>query len=67
MYHKSCWNNIDDTEDLDLVVPMDTLIEYSSNCSEETGSLWIYSEDKATNFNADIANNDNFKSFKYKP
>ena len=27
----------------------------------------IYSKDKATNFNADIADNDdNFKSFKYK-
>ena len=29
------------------------------------GSLWFYSKDEATNFNADIANDDNFKSFKY--
>ena len=28
-------------------------------------SLWFYSKDEATNFDADIVNNDNFKSFKY--
>ena len=33
---------IDDAEDLDLVMPMYNLIEYSSNCSETTGSLWLY-------------------------
>ena len=38
-----------------------SLIEYSSNNCERTGSLWFYSKDKATNFHADIANN-NFKS-----
>ena len=42
------------------------LVEYSSNYSETTGSLWFYSQDEATNFNADTANTDNFKSFKYK-
>ena len=42
------------------------LIEYSSNYSGETGSLWSYSKDKATNFNNNIENMDNFKSFKYK-
>ena len=42
------------------------LIEYSSNCSEKTGSLWFYSIDKTTSFNADIANNINFRSFDYK-
>ena len=44
---------------------MYNLIEYSSNYSETTESLSFYSKDEATNFNADIANN-NFKSFKYK-
>ena len=53
-------------EDLDLVMLMYGLIEYSSNYSEKTGSIWFYSKDEATNFNADIANDDNFKSFKYK-
>ena len=44
---------------------MYNLIEYSSDYSETTRSLWFYSNDEATNFNADIANTDNFKSFKY--
>ena len=47
-------------------MPMYNLIEYSSNYSEITGSLWFYYKDEAFNFNADIANDDNFKSFKYK-
>ena len=38
------------------------LIECSSNYSETTGSLWIYSKDEATNFDADIANTGEFKS-----
>ena len=42
------------------------LIEYSSNYPETTRNLLFYSKDEATNFNADIANGDNFKSFKYK-
>ena len=42
------------------------LIEYSSNCSEKTGSLWFYSIYKTTSFNADIANNINLRSFDYK-
>ena len=45
---------------------MYNLIEYSSNYSETTGSLWFYSKDEVTNFNADITNNNNFKSFEYK-
>ena len=45
---------------------MYNLREYSSNCSETTGSLWFFSKDEGTNFNADIANTNNFKSFKYK-
>ena len=45
---------------------MYNLIEYSSNYSETTVSLWFYSKDEATNFNANIANDNNFKSFKYK-
>ena len=56
---------IDDAEDLDLVMSMYNLIKYSSHYSDTTGSLWFYWKDEATNFNADIANIDNFKSFKY--
>ena len=47
-------------------MPMFNLIEYSWNNSEKTGSLWFYSEDEATNFNSDIENTNDFKSFKYK-
>ena len=57
---------IDDAEDLDLVMQMQNLIEYCSNYSKATGILWFYSKDQATNFNADIANDNSFKSFKYK-
>ena len=41
-------------------------MEYSSNYFEATGSLWFYSKNEATNFNADIVNDNNFKSFQYK-
>ena len=34
--------------------------------SEATRSLWFYYKDEATDFNADIANNVNSKSFIYK-
>ena len=57
---------IENAEDLDLVMPMYNLIEYNSHYSEITGSLWFYSKEEATDFDADIANDDNFKSFKYK-
>ena len=45
---------------------MYNLIEYSANYSETTGSLCFYLKDEATNFNVDIANNNNFQSFEYK-
>ena len=41
-------------------MPMHNLIQYSSNYSKKTGSLWFYSKDEATNFNADIAKINNF-------
>ena len=45
---------------------MYNLIEYSSNYSEKAGNLWFCSKDEANNFNADIENTDDFKSFKFK-
>ena len=60
------WTTIGGTEHLDLVMRMYNLVEYSSNYSETTGSLWIYSNDEATNVNNDIENIDEFTSFKYK-
>ena len=40
------------------------MFEYSSNYSDATGNLQVYSKDKATRFNADIADNNTFKYFK---
>ena len=57
---------IGDVEDLHLVLLMHNLLEYSSNYSNMTGILWFYSKDGATSFNADIMNNDAFKSLMYK-
>ena len=45
---------------------MYNLLEYGSNWSDTIGSLWFYSKDEATNLNADIVDNNAFKSFKYK-
>ena len=45
---------------------MYNLIEYNSNYSETTGNSWFYSKDEATDFNADIANDNDNKSFEYK-
>ena len=45
---------------------MYNIIEYSSNYSGTTGSLWFFSKDEATNFNVVVTNDNNFKSFKYK-
>ena len=57
---------IDDAEDLDLIMPVYNLIEYSSNYSETTGSLLFSSKDEASDFNAGIAIFNNFSSFMYK-
>ena len=56
----------DNAEDLDLVMPIYNLLEYSSNYSDTTDSLWIYSEDEATNFKAHIVDGNAFKFFKYR-
>ena len=43
---------------------MYNVIEYSSNYSKTTGSLWFNSKDEATDFNNNIKNTDDFKFFK---
>ena len=45
---------------------MYNLIEHSSNYSETAGRLRFYSKSEAKNFNNNITNTDNFKTFKYK-
>ena len=40
---------IDNAEDLDIVMPMYNLIEYSKNYSKTAGSLWSYYKDERNN------------------
>ena len=54
---------IDNTEDLDLVMPIYNLIEGISSYSHTAGG---YSKDEATDFNDVIASNGDWKSFKCK-
>ena len=67
---------IDNAEDLDIVMPMYNLLEYSKNYRKTTGSLWNYYRDEPNNpplndddpptinYNADPITNS--ESFKYK-
>ena len=52
--------DIDNAQDIDIVMPMYNLIEYSDNSSTTSGSLWQYYKDDP---NDNLANS---KSFKYK-
>ena len=52
--------DIDNAQDIDIVMPMYNLIEYSDNSSTTSGSLWQYYKDDS---NHNLANS---KSFKYK-
>ena len=47
-------------------MPMYNWLEYSSDYSDTTGSLWFYSKDEGTRFHADIGDNAPFKSFECK-
>ena len=40
---------IDNAEDLDVVIPMNNLLEYSKNYRKTTGSLWNYYRDELSN------------------
>ena len=39
---------IENAEDLDVVMPMYSLLEYSKNYSKTSGSLWNYYRDELT-------------------
>ena len=52
---------IDNAEDLNILIPMYNLLEYSKNYRKTTGSLWNYYRDEPS----DPLSSD-FKSFKYK-
>ena len=52
--------DIDNAKDIDIVMPMYNLIEFSDNYSKTSGSLWQYYKDEPNDNLADS------KSFKYK-
>ena len=66
---------VDNAEDLDIVIPMYSLLEYSDNYSITSGSLWNYYRDEINDDENDNGDNDNRinsnktikgKFFKYK-
>ena len=60
---------MDNAEDVDVVVPMQNLIEYGKNYRKKTSSLWNYYSDEPINPPGDNNNADtitNSKSFNYK-
>ena len=59
---------IDNAEDLDIVIPMYNLIEYSKNYRKTTGSLWNYYKDKPNSGSEGDTNYSikDSKSFDYK-
>ena len=62
----SCISKINNTfignaEDLDVVMPMYNLLEYSKNYSKTTGSFWNYYRDEP---NSGVNNNTNYSKIK---
>ena len=50
---------VDNANDIDIVMPMYNLIEYSDNYAKTSGSLWQYYRDEP---NILLANSESFKS-----
>ena len=62
---------VDDTRDIDVVMPMYKLLEYSKNYFKTSGSLWQYHRDEPALNNNDViigflADNNNSILFKFK-
>ena len=55
---------VDETDFINITMPMYNLIEYGDNYSDTSGSLWQFKRDEIVN-NTDVSN-DNGLSFKYK-
>ena len=56
---------VDETDFINITMPMYNLIEYSDNYSDTSGSLWDFKRDEIID-NADWNNDNNAPSFKYK-
>ena len=57
---------IDNAKDIDFVMPMYNLIEYSDNYAKTTGSLWQYSKDIPPENNGVFVENNLTDSFNFK-
>ena len=49
--------HVEKAEDLDIVMPMYNLLEYSDNYQDSTGSLYQFQRDEPPDDNANVANN----------
>ena len=49
MHKQNKQTDIDNVKDIDVVMPMYNLIEYSDNYSKTSGSLWQYYKDDPNN------------------
>ena len=61
--------HVDSTRNLDIIIPMYNLIEYSGNYSDTSGRLWQFKRDEspvANNENPDNVSTANSTFFKYK-
>ena len=56
---------VDEADFIKITMPMYNSIEYSDNYSDTSGSFWQFKRDEITN-NADVTNDNNAPSFKYK-
>ena len=56
---------VEEADFINITMPMYNLIDYSDNYSDTSGSLWNFKRDEVIN-NADVTNDDNASSFKYK-
>ena len=66
---KNCRTDISDTfvdeaDFTNIAMPMYNLVEYSDNYSNTSGTLWGFKRDEVAN--ADVTNDNNAPSFKYK-
>ena len=57
--------HVDTAENLDIVMPMYNLIEYSDNCQDSSATLYQYKRDEPPDNNVNLTA-DNSTSFKYK-
>ena len=56
---------VDEANFINNTMPMYNLIKYSDNYSDTSGSLWGFKREEIDN-NANVTNDDNAPSFKYK-